>query len=265
MTRRVARMFRRHGLGIEPCTCEELIAHAQSPANVALIVDPALLEPHELTVLLGSLSATPKAAIAYASLSPRGVEGALDFARHSTALVAFQNLEEDVTALARTLIGVADPAFTNGVLDGLQPRLRLLPPTIAAAAISLFLHEPVPGTPNTLARRARVARRSVDRWLDRAGIVSTRLLVLAPTMLRAITLLQQTTLSMRRVAHLAGYSVLRRMNDHAAEFTDMTPSELRTMSDPTRVVPIILERLVRAPGDAGDGAGSGATDPQLTG
>lgn len=247
--RRVARLFRRYGLGFEGCSGPELLDAAASPEHVALIFDPALLAPTDRDVLLATLHAAPKAAVAYASLSPAGVDGALDFARHSMALVAFQTLEEDPAALARTLIAVADPALTSGALDGLLPRLQLLPPKLARAAVTLFAHESMPATPGILARRAQIARRSVDRWLDRVGIASTRLLVLAPAMLRTLTLLQQTDLSLRRVTHLAGYSVIRRLYDYSVEFTGMTPLELRALDDPMIAVAKLLDRLIVQPRD----------------
>jgi hypothetical protein len=254
-TRRVTRLFRRYGLTARTCSLDELLEHAASPERVALIADPGLMEPRQSDALLATLNATPKAMVAYASLSPAGVEGALEFARHSLALVAFQNLEEDYSALARTLIAVADPTYTTAVLNGLMPRLRMLPPSLASAAVTLFAHESAPGTPAALAKRSQLARRTVDRWLDRVGIASTRLLVIAPTMLRSLTLLHQTNLSLRRVAHLAGYSVIRRLYDYAEEFTGMTPNELRAMDNPMDAIARLLDRLVLPLGDGAVGDG----------
>ena len=217
--RRVSRALTKQAFKIEGCTAGGLLSALAGPQHVCAIIDPSLLSPEQIKEAIRLLERPPRVVAVYAALTPAGVQGALDFARTTGATVLFQSPEDDPVSLARAIISIPEPSFVRQLLDGIRPRLANLPARLATAVEDLFVDDATVGTPKALARRASIARRSVDRWLDRVGIESPRLLVAVPAVLRAVTLLRETDMPLRRIAQLSGYASARRLRFHLLELT----------------------------------------------
>lgn len=224
---RIARALEPDAVPVVNCSPEKLLDELDAPGDVCLVLDPTRLDSEQLENVAASLRATPRPVVIYTPLTPEGVQTGLGLARDVGGLVAFQATEEDFRLLVHNILSVGHPADARFVLDHLAPRLELLPDRLRDAIVSMFTMEAGVTSPQTLARHAATSRRSVDRWLERAGISSARLLVGAPKLLRALRLLSETRLPLRRIATACGYSSARRFHDQALALTGLAPLELR--------------------------------------
>jgi AraC-like DNA-binding protein len=207
------------------------------------VIDPTRLDATQLEAATVLLRETPRPTVIHPPLTPEGVHVGLALARDAGGVLVYQSPEQDFEFLVNTILAAAHPADTGVVLGALMPRLALLPSGLRDAVVAMFTSEPGLESPDALARRAAMSRRSLDRWLERAGITSARLLVGAPKLLRALRLLRETTLSLRRIARICGYTSARRFKDQAVALTQLAPAELRQ-----RTVPVadVLERIASA-------------------
>jgi AraC-like DNA-binding protein len=198
--------------------------------------------------------------VIYAPLSPDGARTAIALARETGGLVAFQASEEDFHLLVQNILSVGYPADARFVLGRIAPRVEVLPRRLQDAVVAMFTTEAGIRSPQALARRAALSRRSLDRWLGRAGITSGRLLVAAPMLLRGLRLLRDTRLSIRRVASASGYTSARRFHDQAVALAGMTPVELRTSGVPVQVVLSRVAASLMEDGVVPERAGDAARD-----
>jgi hypothetical protein len=248
--RRVARALAQDGFRLSECTAAGLGERLRGPREVAVIIDPMLLPEDGVQAAIATLAVVPRAVAIFAPVTPDGITRALAFARHTTATVLFQAGDQDFQALSQSLVGVSDAAYARRLLAVLDAQVNALPARLRDAVRDAFLLGTTMETPTTLMRRAALGRRSLDRYLVRAGLGSVRLLAAAPQLLRAMTLLHETGLTVRRIAEIASYPSTRRLVNHSLELTGYTPAELRAVDEVDAVISTIASRLLRERGDA---------------
>lgn len=240
---RIARALEMDDVSVIDCSPEELLQLLREPRELCVVLDPTRLDEGELATAAALLRDEPRPVVIYPPLTPAGVRTGLGFAREVGGLIAFQATEEDFQLLVQNILSVGHPSDARFVLHQLAPRLAQLPERLREAIVAMFTIESGVSSPQALARRAAMSRRSADRWLERVGITSARLLVAAPMLLRALRLLRDTRLPIRRVAKACGYSSARRFHDQAAALTGMTAVELRAAELP---ITAVLERIADA-------------------
>ncbi len=242
--RRIRRIVARNGFAAVRCNPSSLVTGLRQWSDAFVVLDPALLTPSELATTITALTQTPRNIVVYSQLTQEGVHGALEIARAATALVLFQSPEEDLLSLERHLIGNPKPLYAQEVVERIQPLVQGLPPQLRDSLIEMFRPDSRVRNPPSLARQAMLTRRSLDRWMARAGFSSTRLVALLPRFLQALALLRETDLPYRRVAKIVGYRTARRLREHCVELTGMTPAELRRDEAYGTVVDSIMAKVV---------------------
>lgn len=247
--RRVARALAQDGFPLADCSAPALLGHLHGPGRVSAIIDPTLLSDDGMAEAIAILAAVPRGIVVYAPLTPDGITRALAFARHTSATVLFQAVDQDLLALSHSLVAATDASYARRLLVLLEPQMRRLPVRLRDAIRDMFLVSTGMETPVTLARRSTLCRRSLDRRLTHAGIGSVRLLAAAPQLLRAVMLLHETDLTVRRIAEISEYPSTRRLNNHAIELTGRPPGELRACTDTDALIATIAGKLLRTPRD----------------
>lgn len=225
---RIGRALEGDGIRAVGYAPAELLRELEASSAVCVVLDPTRLDGEQLDAVAALLRAAPRPAVIHPPLTSDGVRLGLALARDVGGVLVFQSVEEDFELLVHNILSAVHPSDTGAVLGALMPRLAQLPAGLRDAIVAMFTTEPGLESPEALARRAAMSRRSVDRWLERAGITSTRLLVAAPRLLRAMRLLRDTSLSYSRIARTCGYTSARRFHDQALALTGETPTELRS-------------------------------------
>src|SRR5690242_2721554 len=170
--RRLQRLVQPFGCTIETCPPEVLLETLNGPAHVCAIVDPGQLDASQLDLAIARLRQLPRPAVVYAQRSPESVSRALSIATETGAAVVFQSTGEDTAPLVHTIVSLAPPTDTAMLLVRLQPALERLPQDLRLAITRTFAGGAPAESPRSLARRAAMSRRTLDRRLGRVGISS---------------------------------------------------------------------------------------------
>jgi AraC-like DNA-binding protein len=237
----VQRVIAPFGFAIETCEPEEFLERLHDPAYVCAIIDPAALDGDHLLETVVRLRQQPRPTVVCAPSFPASIQDAVRIASETGAAVAIQSQLEDRAALARTLLAVVPPTDAAMLLDLLAPMLATFPPPVRSSFVGMFAADAPVESPTSFASRALMSRRSLDRWLERAGAPTARRLVALPPVMRALRLLRETRLPIRTVAAICGLRSPRRLQDYTVDLTGLTPSEIRTGADSMET---LIERMV---------------------
>lgn len=236
----VRRVIAPFGFAIETCDPDAFLEHLSGPAHVCAIIDPTALDQAHLVETVARLRRTPRPAVVCAPSFTESIQDAVRIASETGAAVAIQSLDQDRAALVRTLLAVVPPTDAAMILELLGPTFATLPPMLRKCLAGMFDADAAVESPATLAARAGMSRRSLDRWLTRAGAPSARRLVAMPPLLRALRLLRETTLPIRTIATICGLRTPRRLHDYTIELAGLTPNEIRTSGD---AIETLIERM----------------------
>ena len=241
--RRVERLVQPFGFTIEACRPDTFLEYLDGPSNVCAIIDPTQLAPDHLVETVARLRGHPRPAIVYTPVSPQSAQDARWIADETGAAVVFQSPDEDRTRVARALVSANPPSDAAIVLQHLASALSKLPHALREGIDAMFAASADVESPGSLATHVGISRRSLDRWLARAGVTSARLLVAAPGVIRALRLLQETTLPIRTIATVCGLRSTRRLGDCTVQLCGLTPREIRMGDLPAET---LIERVAQA-------------------
>lgn len=241
--RRVERLVQPFGFTIEACRPDTFLEYLDGPSNVCAIIDPTQLAPDHLVETVARLRGHPRPAIVYTPVSSQSAQDAMWIADETGAAVVFQSPDEDRTRVARALVCANPPSDAAIVLQHLAPALAKLPHVLRERIEDMFAAGAEVESPDSLALRADISRRSLNRWLSRVGVTSARLLLVAPGVLRGLRLLQETTLPIRTIATVCGLRSTRRLRDCTVQLCGVAPVEVRMGDLP---VETLIERAAEA-------------------
>lgn len=240
---RVRNVLQGFDLILDLCAPHEIRGYLDAVVHAVVVFDPAQFGPHDLRALVGWLRERRRAVVVYVALTATGIQDAVWIARETGAGVVFQSRDEDPLRLARTLLFANPPTDAATLLAQLGPSLTQLPMALRIAVEAAFGPEADLESPKSLALRAGVSRRSLDRWLARVGISSVRRLARAPAMLHTFRLLCDTSMPMDVIANVTGLQSTRRLRACTVEFTGRTPRDLRAQPPSATV---LIDRMTSA-------------------
>ncbi|HXF94879.1 MAG TPA: helix-turn-helix domain-containing protein [Gemmatimonadales bacterium] len=219
------------------------------PVELA-VVDPQLTggtrgqEIERLRVLFPSLPL-----ILYTRLTPRLGSTLLQLGRHGIRNVVFAGLEDHPARLREVLeqeqVRAVSQQLLNHIADALVPLPRELRWVLEEA---LQAPDEIQ-TVGQLAARARVDRRTCERWFTRVGLPSPRHFLAAARVLYAHRLLQDPGFTIEDVAERVGYSQVKTLQQHARFYLGLTAGEMRLSLSPDEALSRVVERF-RAPASA---------------
>lgn len=227
VARRLQRFVRPFGFTIEACRADAWLQALDGPPHVCAIIDPAQLTPADLETAITRLRQHPRPVIVYADSSPASVSRAKRVMEETGGAVVVHPYEESASLLTRAIVSAVPASDAAMLLAHLEPALARLPDNVHGAITALFAPGAAPQTPELVAQRTGLSRRSLDRWLARGGFPSTRLLIAAPPMLRAFRLLTETDIPLHMVANVTGMRSAPRLRHSALELVGLRPVQIR--------------------------------------
>lgn len=211
------------------------------PVELA-VVDPLLesspsaKEIERLRVLFPSLplilytSLTPKTAAVLLALGQRGIRHVV-FARY-----------DDHAARLRDVLGQEEARSTSQqLIDQLAWALAPLPSELRWVLEEALRAPDEAQTVQQVAARARVDRRTFERWFTRLGLPSPRHFLAAARVLYAHRLLQDPGFTIEDIAQRMGYAQTKTLQLHARTYLGLTAGEMRLALAPEEA----LDRVVR--------------------
>jgi AraC-like DNA-binding protein len=204
-------------------------------------------EPVSTAVRSALLSAPAVPLIIYVSLDAQSVRSVLPYATLGASDLLIRGLDDHRTGLVRALGGVTSKAMARSVQRILAERLVGLPHTLRGCVIEVFDSPTLYTSVDHLATRAGVTRRSVDRWLSRAGVTSARLLLCAARVLAAYRLLRVHGAQVTHVARTLGYTSARGLSNDTEAILARSPRALARDPDAQEVLDHVFRRLFQRP------------------
>ena len=129
-------------------------------------------------------------------------------------------------------------------MNAVEVPFQALPRRIAAAIQAAFTHPEQVRSVSDLAAAARMTRRSLDRWLARAGFSPARTVLSCARATAAFHLLAGGSVRVAEAALLAGYSSSRSLTRELSTITGCAASEV-TRVPRDAFAATIGQRLVR--------------------
>ena len=216
--------------------------------------------PVELAVLDPTLAGEPRAQelerlrllfpslplILYTALTPQLAAVLLALGQRGIRHVIFVRYDDHPERLREVLEREATGAASRRLLDQLADRLSPLPTELRWMLEETLRTPEEVQTVGRLAARARVDRRTCERWFTRVGLPTPRHFLAAARVLFAHRLLQDPGFTIEDVAARLGYAQVKTLQQHARNYLGLTAGEMRLSLSPDEALDIVVRRF-RAP------------------
>jgi AraC-like DNA-binding protein len=223
---------------------EALSTIRSRPVELA-VVDPLLggtasaQEIERLRVLFPSLPL-----ILYTSLSPETAGVLLTLGQRGIRHVVFARYDDHPSRLRDVLMGEEARAASRLFLDQLAGALAPLPRELRWVLEEAFQAPERVQTVGQIATRARVDRRTCERWFTRIGLPSPRHFLAAARVLYAHRLLQDPGFTVEDVAQRLGYAQVKTLQQHARTYLGLTAGEMRLSLSPGDALEQVVQRFL---------------------
>lgn len=177
--------------------------------------------------------------LVYTDLTPANAGVLLQLGRMQIRKVVIHRFEDAPGLLRQAILSELEHSASQQVMQTLEPLIRELPRELRLA-LEAMLHTPGDGpTVTTLAERARLTRRTCERWFTKVGLPSPRTVMVLIRLLYAHRLLLDPGYTVEDVALKLGYSKAKTLQMHLRAVFGVTAGELRvalSMEDALAVV-----------------------------
>lgn len=217
-----------------------------------LVVDPCAgderLAPIRLRDLANALGALPpRAVVGYVSVTATSIRAVQTLSRLGALEIVIRGVDDAPTALATAIRRAVAAHSANQLAASLGPSLAMLPPGVTEA-LELMLRSPDRlRSVADLVIAAKTTRRSLDRWLARAGLAPARTLLACARANAAFHLLGAGRMGRSQAAALVGYSSARSLTRELHAITGCSRSATGAKLTTDAFTAALSRRLVRAP------------------
>ena len=165
--------------------------------------------------------------LVYTELTPATAGVLLELGRTGIRRVVVHRFEDAPGSLRGALVSELEQSASQQVMQELAGILGELPPELRLA-LETMLHAPGEGpTVTALAERARLTRRTCERWFTKVGLPSPRVVMVLIRLLYAHRLLLDPGYTVEDVALKLGYSKTKTLQMHLRAVFGVTAGELR--------------------------------------
>jgi hypothetical protein len=208
----------------------------RNQASLCVVIDPSLITPVDAAAIVRQFASAPQAIVVYAPAVREAFESSIILAQGTTAQFVFQGMPNETPALNQALLLAPDAHLGHLLTAALAPHLDALPQQLRVTVTTMLYSGTGPQTAEALAIQGGVARRSMDRAFEIAGLESSRFLIAAARIVRVYRAVASSRLPFRRVAAMAGYATQRALDHHFRTF-------LGGSTDAIRRRPLTLEEV----------------------
>jgi AraC-like DNA-binding protein len=220
-------------------------------------IDVVVLDPRTdgtmstapLETLLGRYPTIP--VVVYTLLTPESLKATVELAKLGIQHVVLRGFDDEPRRFRELLTRLPASRLSDSVLRELTPRLCGSPPLLGRAIARLFDAPHRFRGVEDLARAAGMTRRNLDRWLERSGIASGRMLILGARLTRAYYYMRDPGFLLDEITRKLGYDSPRLFARQVRAATGLTPSALRATMGPEEFT-AQLAAMLRRPGDGTD-------------
>ena len=225
-------------------TWSEVLAGIRARPVELAVIDPTLggepraQELERLRLLFPSLPL-----ILYTALTPQLAAVLLALGQRGIRHVIFVRYDDHPERLREVLEREATGAASRRLLDQLADRLSPLPTELRWMLEETLRTPEEVQTVGRLAARARVDRRTCERWFTRVGLPTPRHFLAAARVLYAHRLLQDPGFTIEDVAVRLGYAQVKTLQQHARTYLGLTAGEMRLSLSTDEALDLVVKRF----------------------
>jgi len=229
---------------VRAASWDEVLAGIRARPVELAVLDPTLggearaQELERLRLLFPSLPL-----ILYTALTPQLAAVLLALGKHGIRHVIFVRYDDHPERLREVLEREASGAASRRLLDQLADRLSPLPTELRWVLEEALRTPEEVQTVGRLAARARVDRRTCERWFTRVGLPTPRHFLAAARVLYAHRLLQDPGFTIEDVAVRLGYAQVKTLQQHARTYLGLTAGEMRLSLSPDEALDLVVRRF----------------------
>lgn len=226
-------------------TWDEVLEAIRSQPVELAVVDPLMSgdarsqEIERLRVLFPSLPL-----ILYTTLTPQTASVLLALGQRGIQHVVFANYDDHPSRLREVLGREEARSSSRQLLDQLAQALAPLPSELRWVLEEALRSPGEVQTVGQVAARARVDRRTCERWFTRVGLPSPRHFLSAARVLYAHRLLQDPGFTIEDVAERLGYAQTKTLQLHARAYLGLTAGEMRLSLDSGEALARVVHRFL---------------------
>ena len=214
MQRRIEGVVGSAGSVVPARDLEGLLAAMRNQDSLCVVIDPSLITPADAAAIVRQFASAPQTIVAYAPAVREAFESSIILAQGTTAQFVFQGMPNETPALNQALLLAPDAHLGHMLTTALAPHLDALPQQLRVTVGTMLYSGVGPQTADALAIQGGIARRSMDRAFEIAGLESSRFLIAAARVVRVYRAVASSRLPFRRVATMAGYATQRALDHH---------------------------------------------------
>jgi len=228
---------------VGPATVVGMLDAIRSEPIEMAVVDPlhasglGVTEIERLRFLFPSLPI-----LIYTSLVPETAEVLLALGRLGIRRALFARFDDAPHILRHALQQELEHTAFRQVTRTLGALLDTLPGQLRWALETTLQSPETASTVSSMAERARVGRRTCERWFARSGLPTPRMVLVVARLLYAHRLLLDPGFTVDDVAAKLGYTRTRTMQAHLREVFGMTAGEMRLSLTPDDALEIVKHR-----------------------
>ncbi|HUL48460.1 MAG TPA: helix-turn-helix domain-containing protein [Gemmatimonadales bacterium] len=230
---------------VRALTWGEALASIRSRPVELAVVDPLLggapssQEIERLRVLFPSLPL-----ILYTTLSPETAAVMLALGQRGIRHVVFARYDDHPVRLQEVLSSEEGKTVSQLFLEQLSDALAPLPSELRWVLEEALEAPDEVQTVGQIAERARVDRRTCERWFMRLGLPSPKHFLAVARVLYAHRLLQDPGFTVEDVAQRLGYSQVKTLQQHARAYLGLTAGEMRLSLTPEVALARAVQRFL---------------------
>ena len=231
---------------------DTLLARMNQRMHDVLVVDPCAGDERLATVRLRDLADAlaalpPRAVVGYVSVTATSIRAVQALSRLGALEIVIRGVDDTPNALATAIRRALTAHSANRLVDSLGPSLAMLPAGVTEA-LQLLLRSPDRlRSVSDVAVAAKTTRRSLDRWLARAGLAPARTLLACARANAAFHLLAAGRVGRSQAAAMAGYSSARSLARELNAIVGWSPATIASGLTTDALVAALSRRLVRVP------------------
>jgi AraC-like DNA-binding protein len=191
-----------------------------------IVLDPDDWSDDVFATLLPAFAASKAELIYYTQLRPANADRAVALASQRPVHVVLRGAEAAGLVLREAILNATHRSIPAALLKDVAPRLAHLPSGLAARSVGMFGSAEIPRWVDGMLDGSGVGRRSVDRWMSRAGLPSAAVVLDVARLARAWHLIVDDQLTVDEVSRRMGYRRTRTFNEHLRRYLRVTPSAL---------------------------------------
>jgi AraC-like DNA-binding protein len=202
-------------------------------------------EPSPLLTLLTEFRSVPT--ILYSTHTREGLRAVLPLARSGVHQVIFRGFDDTRERLRAILDHVAASLLGERLLEVILPRFAAVgaPTEVIQAVARLYRAPQAFRTVHQLAEVAGRQRGQLDRWMLRAGLAPTKVVMLAARVAWTHHYLRAPGNRFKTLAFRLGYADTVALGRHVKWMTGMTPTQLRRGVDADQLLALLVRRVLR--------------------